>query len=166
MANDQSLPLRPPGALDESQFLRLCVQCGQCAHICPYGAVTMAAGTGNSRNTPMVIPRSKPCYLCMKCPPQCPTGALDNWLRQPEQTRMGKAVILRNRCHNYTGGVMCWTCYDRCPLRGKAVVLKDGVIPEITDDCVGCGVCEYVCPVQAVMTVSTGERAKWSKSAK
>lgn len=66
---------------------------------------------------------------------------------------MGRAEILESRCHNYIGGVMCSTCYDRCPLRGTAVVLKDGLIPEITAACVGCGVCEYVCPVQAVRTL-------------
>lgn len=70
---------------------------------------------------------------------------------------MGRAVILEDRCHNYTGGIMCWTCYDRCPLRGAAVILKDGIIPAITDECVGCGVCEYVCPVQAVVTVARGD---------
>lgn len=70
---------------------------------------------------------------------------------------MGRAVILEDRCHNYTGGIMCWTCYDRCPLRGTAVMLKDGIIPAITDVCVGCGVCEYVCPVQAVVTVARGD---------
>lgn len=93
----------------------------------------------------------------MKCPPQCPTGALDAAVTQPAQVRMGRAVILEDRCHNYTGGIMCWTCYDRCPLRGTAVMLKDGIIPAITDACVGCGVCEYVCPVQAVVTVARGD---------
>ena len=36
------------------------------------------------------------------------------------------------------------------PLRGKAVVLSGGITPAVTTACVGCGVCEYVCPVKAV----------------
>lgn len=165
MANE-SLPLRPPGAAAEAQFLRLCVQCGQCAHVCPHGSVSMTAGTGRARNTPVIVPRKTPCYLCMKCSPQCPSGALDNTVLKSDQVRMGRAAILQNRCHNHTTGVMCWTCYDRCPLRGKAMVLRDGLIPEITDECVGCGVCEYVCPMQAILTVPATVRTKWGKSAK
>lgn len=89
----------------------------------------------------------------MKCPPVCPTGALDPKLTDMARTRMGRAYILKNRCHNYTDGVMCMTCYDRCPLRGSAVILFDGLTPGITQACVGCGVCEYVCPVEAVAIV-------------
>ena len=149
----RSLALRPPGAAAEDVFLRRCVQCGQCAHVCPRQAVRMAGGPGARRNTPEIRPREAPCMLCMKCPPLCPSGALDNSVTVMERANMGRALILKDRCYNFTGGVMCWTCYDRCPLRGSAVVLRDGVLPTITDRCVGCGVCEYVCPVNAVVTL-------------
>ncbi|MEG2172029.1 MAG: 4Fe-4S dicluster domain-containing protein [Desulfovibrionaceae bacterium] len=148
--------LRPPGAVAEQEFLALCVQCGQCAHTCPYGAISMTGDTHTGRHTPVVDPRVVPCWLCMKCPPQCPAGALDGKVTQPAKAHMGRAVILKDRCHNYTGGIMCWTCYDRCPLRGTAIILQAGLTPTITDACVGCGVCEYVCPVRGVVTVARG----------
>ena len=86
----------------------------------------------------------------MKCPPVCPSGALDPLITDMHRAGMGRAYILRDRCHNYTDGTICMTCYDRCPLRGKAVVLSGGITPAVTTACVGCGVCEYVCPVKAV----------------
>ncbi|MBW2452655.1 MAG: ferredoxin-type protein NapG, partial [Deltaproteobacteria bacterium] len=28
--------LRPPGAVTEEEFLKKCLRCGRCAHVCPY----------------------------------------------------------------------------------------------------------------------------------
>ena len=153
-------PLRPPGAVDEESFLRKCVRCGKCATACPYASIELAGGFGRARRTPQVRPRRKPCYLCMKCPPVCPTGALDNAVTEMHRAGMGQAYILKNHCHNYTDGTICMTCYDRCPLRGTAVVLSGGLVPAMTTACVGCGICDYVCPVQAVEIVSAGSRLK------
>ena len=50
-------------------------------------------------------------------------------------------------------GTMCMTCYDRCPLRGEGMVLDMGYIPTVGTACVGCGMCEYVCPKNAVAVV-------------
>jgi len=146
--------LRPPGAAQEAEFLSRCVQCGQCAHVCPWQAVRMAGGAGARRNTPEIRPREAPCRLCMKCPPLCPSGALDNSATSMDRANMGRAVILKDKCYNFTGGVMCWTCYECCPLRGSAIILQDGVVPTVTERCVGCGVCEYVCPARALVTLS------------
>lgn len=151
--------LRPPGALAEKDFLARCVHCGQCAQVCPYGSVRIRTGWGWARHTPEIVPQRVPCYLCMKCPPVCPSGALQSHVVEIHNAGMGHAVILRDKCHNFTSGVMCWTCYDRCPLRGTAIVLHDGFIPTVTTDCVGCGICEYVCPVgpdKAIVTLPPG----------
>lgn len=146
-------PLRPPGATDEATFLRRCVRCGKCVTACPHDSLELMGGLGRSRHTPRVQPRKMPCYLCMKCPPVCPTGALDPTVKEMARAGMGQAYILKDRCHNYTDGTICMTCYDRCPLRGTAVVLAGGLVPAMTAACVGCGICDYVCPVQAVEIV-------------
>ncbi len=153
-------PLRPPGAAAEGDFLRLCVRCGQCVTACPHKSLKLMNGIGRSRRTPRVLPRETPCYLCMKCPPVCPSGALNPAITDMTRAGMGRAYILKDHCHNYTNGVMCMTCYDRCPLRGSAVVLSGGLTPAITKSCVGCGICEYVCPVQAVEVWSSSSRGK------
>lgn len=70
---------------------------------------------------------------------------------------MGTAILDLKKCVDYQqeNGVMCWTCYERCPLKASAIVLKNGYMPEVTDKCVGCGVCEYVCPVKAISIIPT-----------
>ncbi len=34
--------LRPPGALDEKDFLSSCIKCGQCVQVCPVNAIKLA----------------------------------------------------------------------------------------------------------------------------
>lgn len=145
-------PLRPPGALPEAAFLRLCARCGKCVHACPYGTLRLAGGFGKNRQTPFFEPERAPCQLCMKCLAVCPSGALAPATRM-EDARMGRAYILKSACHNHTNGPMCWTCYDKCPLRGKAMILAGGITPAVEAACTGCGVCAYVCPQQAIAIV-------------
>lgn len=146
-------PLRPPGAVPEEEFLRMCVHCSKCVEACPHESLVIAGGFGRNRHTPKVDTRNAPCQLCMKCLPACPTGALDSRIADMGDVRMGRAYILMDLCHNYTGSTMCMTCYDRCPLRGRAIVLKHGLTPAITGNCAGCGVCAYVCPQKAIEIV-------------
>lgn len=147
-------PLRPPGALPEDRFRLACVRCGKCIEICPHDCLKLDLSFGASRLLPLVEPAVSPCQLCMKCVAACPTGALDRNCASMEDVKMGRAHILSSRCLNFTGGTMCWTCYDRCPLRGKAIILKDGLTPTITSQCAGCGVCEHVCPQKAVIVIA------------
>jgi NAD-dependent dihydropyrimidine dehydrogenase PreA subunit len=96
----------------------------------------------------------------MKCSDICPTGAL-----RPvpaEKAGMGMAYLDIKRCVDYQeeNHIMCWTCYERCPLRGTAIVLQNGYRPAVTDKCVGCGVCEYVCPVKAVTVLPAWRRGE------
>lgn len=146
-------PLRPPGARPEQQFTSLCIRCGRCVESCPHQTLVLRGGLGPDRHTPEIKPLTAPCQLCMKCVASCPTGALDPACDSMEKPRIGKAHILKNACHNYTNGPMCWTCYDRCPLRGKGMVLSNGFLPAVADLCAGCGVCAYVCPQKAVLIV-------------
>lgn len=150
-----TLPIRPPGALAEDKFRQLCIRCGKCIEICPHNSIRLSGGWGRSRLLPVVEPAHGPCQLCMKCPAVCPVGALDNKCVRMEDAHMGRAEIIISRCLNYTGATMCWTCFDRCPLRGKAMILKDGLIPAVTEACVGCGVCEHVCPHNAVQVIAS-----------
>lgn len=151
-------PLRPPGAASEAAFQKLCIRCGKCLEICPHASIRMSGGFGPGRYLPYVDAENSPCQLCMKCPPACPTGALDHACDHMEKARMGMAHILADKCHNYTNGPMCWTCYDRCPLRGIAIKLKDGLVPAIADECAGCGVCAHVCPQKAIVIVARASK--------
>ncbi len=139
-------PLRPPGAVDEDEFVRRCIKCGQCAQVCPYDCVEMTTlAWGEKAGTPVIFAREVPCYLCMECPPVCPTGALDHEVKEKEQVRMGVAVINEELCLPFLG-VICRACFEKCPIFRVAITLRDERYPVVVEEeCTGCGICEHVC---------------------
>ena len=156
--------LRPPGVYSEKELAARCVSCGQCVAVCPFHCIEMTPDfLFLGPETPKVFHRKSPCFLCMKCSDICPTGALHKV--SMEKAGMGVAVIDKEKCVDYqeVNLVMCWTCYERCPMKAKAIVLRGGYMPTITDDCAGCGVCEYVCPAKAISVIPTRFRKEGGK---
>lgn len=142
-------PLRPPGAVPEREFLNKCIKCNKCLQVCPYDSIiTAGIEYGKSFGTPIINARDIPCYVCMLCPPVCPTGALDNNLVEKEKIRMGMAEINENTCMPYVG-IICRACFENCPIFRKAIILEDEMYPKVIEEhCIGCGICEQVCPVE------------------
>jgi ferredoxin-type protein NapG len=76
----QKKRLRPPGALDEKDFLGSCIKCGQCVQVCPVQAIKLAdLIDGMGVGTPYIDPRNQACdFSCdaVQCILACPTGSL------------------------------------------------------------------------------------------
>ncbi|MDR1686611.1 MAG: 4Fe-4S dicluster domain-containing protein [Desulfovibrio sp.] len=144
--------LRPPGVLSEKDFKARCISCGRCAQVCNYACIELTPDYFLfGGDTPKIFQNRSPCFLCMRCSAVCPTAALRDVAAT--DAGMGTAVLDRKRCVDYQteSGIMCWTCYERCPLKGTAIYLRNGYIPAVrAKDCAGCGVCEYVCPIDAI----------------
>jgi len=156
--------LRPPGALEEFDFLVACTRCDKCMRACPQGSIYRAGPqAGLAAGTPIIEPRIMPCFLCtdLPCVTACPDGALvwprvkvaGHELEGPPAVRMGTARVKRGRCVTYGERAQpCRTCVDRCPYPGVAIRMsepgKDGLAhPEVVADyCTGCGLCSFGCP--------------------
>lgn len=89
--------LRPPGALQEKEFLASCIKCGQCVQVCPVEAIKLAElDEGFGIGVPYVDARAQACdFSCdgLQCVLACPTGALTHDLNYPADTRMGFARL-------------------------------------------------------------------------
>jgi ferredoxin-type protein NapG len=72
--------LRPPGALDEKDFLASCIKCGQCVQVCPVQAIKLAdLVDGFGVGAPYIDAREQACdFSCdaVQCILACPTGSL------------------------------------------------------------------------------------------
>jgi ferredoxin-type protein NapG len=80
LAYAQRQRLRPPGALDEKDFLASCIKCGQCVQVCPVNAIKLAdLVDGFGVGAPYIAAREQACdFSCdaVQCILACPTGAL------------------------------------------------------------------------------------------
>ncbi|MDR0233840.1 MAG: 4Fe-4S dicluster domain-containing protein [Zoogloeaceae bacterium] len=72
--------LRPPGALDEKDFLASCIKCGQCVQVCPVSAIKLGEiDEGYGIGVPFIDAREQACdFSCdaVQCILACPTGSL------------------------------------------------------------------------------------------
>lgn len=161
--------LRPPGAVQEKDFLARCTKCGLCVEACPYKSLVLSRpGDERPVGTPYFTMRENPCRMCrdIPCTAACPTGALDSSLvGEPagqgtlrlniNRARIGLAAIDRDTCVAYWG-IQCDACYRACPLIDKAVTVeytkndrtgKHALLAPVvhSDHCTGCGMCEHAC---------------------
>jgi polyferredoxin len=178
--------IRPPGSLDESDFLSRCIRCGECMKACPNTALhpTLEQAGLEGLWTPTLIPRIGYCEpSCVLCSEVCPTGAIwqitpheKGWVvdtGQQQPIRLGTAFYDRGRCLPWAMATDCIVCEEWCPVSPKDIYVQEAQVvdsagntktlkqPHIDPSrCVGCGACEYACPLQehpAVYVTSIGE---------
>jgi ferredoxin-type protein NapG len=134
---------RPPGAIEEHQFLAGCTRCNDCAEACPYDAIVKAPERlGMIAGTPTIEADTAACMMCadFPCISACEPGVLVDSIPKV----MGTARVTEHLCLAHHG-TTCTVCSERCPVQDAITVTRGK--PTIHEEvCVGCGVCRYVCP--------------------
>lgn len=155
--------IRPPGSAAEKDFLKKCVRCGACMQACPTNAIQPALSQAGLDGlwTPLIIPVNGYCeYECHRCTQVCPTGAIAVLsLAEKKKFKIGTAVINRSTCYTYADGYNCGVCEEHCPVPEKAIRFRQVEVQNfrgrpklvnqiyvVPDLCIGCGICENVCP--------------------
>lgn len=139
-----SIPIfRPPGAIEETQFLAACTKCGDCQGACPHSAIRLATSRHNIvAGTPTIHADISACQCCQDfpCISACETGALTNQI----PAIIGTAIIKPHLCLAHQG-TACSLCSQQCPVAG-AIAIVGGAPLVQESSCTGCGVCRKVCP--------------------
>jgi polyferredoxin len=159
--------IRPPGVRETNPDVvafTKCTRCNECIRVCPTGGLQPAifeigaAGLGS----PILAPRLGYCdYSCNACGQVCPVQAIPPLDLETKRTQViGLAYIDENRCLPWSDRQPYLVCEEMCPLPEKAIQLEKTEIwapngqhvtlqlPHVLRDiCIGCGICEYKCPV-------------------
>jgi MauM/NapG family ferredoxin protein len=169
--------LRPPGALEEKEFLARCVKCGECMKVCITNGLqpTFLEAGLEGIWSPLLVPRIGYCeYRCTLCGQVCPTGAIKRLsLEEKKKVRIGLAMIDKGRCLPWAHARPCIVCEEVCPTPKKAIWLEEVRVRDREDRmvtvlqphvdlelCIGCGICEAKCPVlgrPAIYVTNVGE---------
>ncbi|MEK6778758.1 MAG: 4Fe-4S binding protein [Candidatus Deferrimicrobiota bacterium] len=165
--------VRPPGSRAEDDFLSRCVRCGECMKVCITGGLqpTLFSAGIEGIWTPLLVSKIGYCeYNCTLCGQVCPTSAIRKLTpEEKRKTVIGLAFVDPSRCIPFAQGTPCIVCEEHCPTPRKAIVFterpgKGGrtvkVPVVVLDLCIGCGICEYKCPVAdlaGIRVTSVGE---------
>jgi formate hydrogenlyase subunit 6/NADH:ubiquinone oxidoreductase subunit I len=161
--------IRPPGTRD-NDFLIKCVRCAECTKVCPTGGLQPSLFESGLEGiwSPVLVSRLGYCdYTCNACGQICPTGAIPPLpLAEKQNQIIGVAYIDQNRCLPWASFHGCTLCSEMCPVPNKAVKLETVDVvtlegkrlhlqrPRVSFDlCIGCGLCEYKCPLEGTAAI-------------
>lgn len=152
--------ISPPGSQSVRRFLDRCTACHLCVSACPKHVLQPAVfeyGLEGLMKPRMDYTASFCDYDCTKCVDVCPDGALERLPVAAKQLdQLGLAYFDPDKCIVTTKGTDCAACSEHCPT--KAVYTtpygNNLRLPTVNRDlCIGCGACEYACPVQPVKAI-------------
>ena len=159
--------IRPPGVRESNRDIldmTKCIRCSECIRACPTNALQPAVFDAGIQGfgSPMLVPRLGYCdFSCNTCGQICPVQAIPPLSLEEKQLQViGKAYIDENRCIAWSDHRDCIVCEEMCPLPEKAIQLEETNVwsvdnsvvkiklPHVLRDrCIGCGICEYKCPL-------------------
>lgn len=138
-ANYNDRVIRPPGSVDEKEFLERCIRCAECMKVCPNNALHPAFFEAGIEGlwTPILIPRIGYCeHSCVLCGDVCPTGAIQKISEEQKMgidqkpISIGTAFYDRGRCLPWSMATPCIVCEEFCPTSPKAIWVEEVDVPK------------------------------------
>jgi ferredoxin len=161
----------PPGAIDFERFTSKCTACQLCISNCPGNVIKPAAlqyGLSGFLQPRLDFDSGMCEFDCIKCSNICPNGALEPLtVKRKKRLQIGLAKYFRKICVVVTDRTHCGACAEHCPTGAVHMVdWEDGLtIPKVEPElCIGCGACEFICPVRPKKAIVVFGNAKQTQA--
>jgi len=158
---ERRTPLVPPGAKGLKWLAQHCTACQLCISNCPNGVLSPSTDLATLMQPVMDFSKGYCRPECTVCSDLCPAGAIlpiDTVAKS--STKIGTAEVDYKICISVYGQ-KCGRCASGCPTGAIEMVAgTDGNLRPTVNEalCIGCGACEYHCPVGTVAS-NRAERA-------
>lgn len=158
---DRLTPIAPPGALSLKNMATRCTGCQLCVSDCPNGVLRPSTDLMHLMQPVMSFERGYCRPECTRCSDVCPAGAIkpiDDI--EKSSIQIGHAVVVADQCISAIGEAECGNCERHCPVGAIEMVPIDKdddlspLVPAVDENrCIGCGACEYLCPVRPLSAI-------------
>lgn len=158
---DRSVTPVPPGASGIRHMAGHCTACQLCVSKCPNKVLRPSTDPSRFLQPEMDFTRGWCRPECTVCSEVCPTGAIKAITREEKTAiQTGHAIVDFERCLVFTDDEKCFNCIRHCPSHAITTVTvtdaggKEKKVPSVNESkCLGCGACEYLCPVRPVSAI-------------
>lgn len=156
-AIDREPRLVPPGAGSVQNFYDKCTACQLCVSACPNGVLRPSTDLEHFLQPQMGYEKGFCRPECTACSDICPSGAIKPLAGELKtNVRIGTATVNPDLCLA-ANGEHCGACVRKCPTGAIMMVAGENGHhrPAVAEEqCIGCGKCEYLCPVRPVSAIT------------
>ena len=160
-APERVKPIVPPGAQSLKNMAQHCTGCQLCVSECPNGVLRPGTDLLNLMQPVMEFERGFCRPECTRCSDVCPAGAIKPLdAIEKSSIQIGHAIVAPQFCLSAMGEPKCGNCADKCPAGAITMVPTDPddeaspAVPAVNETmCIGCGACEYLCPVRPISAI-------------
>lgn len=144
----------PPGSQSHNYFNSTCTGCSLCVSECPTNVLQpsfLEYGITGIMQPYMDFKNGLCEFECIRCGEVCPTEAIVKLTHeQKKQIQIGVAHFIKRNCIVETDGTDCGACSEHCPTKAVNMIPYGNLLlPKVNQAiCIGCGACEYACPVE------------------
>ncbi len=154
--------LKPAGSRSFKNFSTRCTGCQLCVANCPNGVLRPSTSLISLMQPEMQFDKGVCRPECNRCSQVCPAGAIQPVSKAEKNSiQIGHAEWHFHSCLVTAEGIACGNCARHCPNGAIILVEQDGPdgkklqVPSVDiERCIGCGACEYVCPVRPVSAIT------------
>ena len=148
-------------SLSAKNMATRCTGCQLCVSECPNGVLRPSNSLMSLMQPEMQYDRGWCRSECTRCSEVCPAGAIKPIDAVDKSSiQIGHAIVVVSECISAKGEAECGNCERHCPAGAITMVPSDPdddlspSVPAINEAaCIGCGACEYVCPVRPLSAI-------------